>query len=336
MFATMPAHKPHSWEEASYPPPAFLDLDSNLPLANPTSVSPFTTDCHASLDMWGEVLMNMNQSDLGVDSDAIDLNGLALDTSNINWETDGFEASPDTSDPASFDNLQVDNLPSAFDPASPAQADYWPVDNGSQRSFKPDGGSRRLKTTLVDLMSSKTEQSSTPDSSTSPPSPFAAHTRPEQPARRRNRRRNTAESSATTGSTESQVRNRERFLERNRVAAAKCRQRKKEWTSNLENRARELAKHNNLLQRIVDSQRGEIMTLKRAVLEHAQCGSLDLERYFRYDQGIGHGNGTQTALGGQQEQQQQHGIQQGQAIIKMEDEIDAAGKETSSAESSVT
>lgn len=323
----MPAYKPPSWEEALYPPPAFLDLDSNLPLANPTSVSRFTTECHASLDMWGEVLMNMNQSDLGVDSDAIDLNGLALDTSNINWETDGFEASPETSDPASFDNLQVDNFPSAFDPTSPAQADHRPVDNGSQRPFKLDWGSRRLKTTPVDLMSSKTEQSSTPDSSTSPTSPFAAHIRPEQPARRRNRRRNTAESSATTGSTESQVRNRERFLERNRVAAAKCRQRKKEWTSNLENRARELAKHNNLLQRIVDSQRGEIMALKRAVLEHAQCGSLDLERFFRYDQGIGYVNGTQTALGRQQEQQQQHGIQQGQTMIKMEDEIDAAGKE---------
>ena len=64
---------------------------------------------------------------------------------------------------------------------------------------------------------------------------------------------------------------RSKFLERNRVAASKCRQKKKEWTQNLENRARELQKTNNQLRMVADSCRQEILFLKGELLKHSQC-----------------------------------------------------------------
>ena len=151
-------------------------------------------------------------SDDGVDPDSIDLNGFRrgidtysmpnglapLDTNNINWEVDGFDDSPGTNDSATFDAFQLENHRSAFDSSSSAQADLWPVSNGHQRPFKLDWGSRRIRTSSVDMTSRKTGQSSTPDSITSPTtSPTTApKTQAHQQSRRRNRRRNTAESRA--------------------------------------------------------------------------------------------------------------------------------------------
>ena len=51
------------------------------------------------------------------------------------------------------------------------------------------------------------------------------------------------------------------------------------------------------------------MALKSAVLEHAQCGNLDIEKFFRYDV-------TQKVLAAKQQQHQ--GDEQ---VMKMEDGI---------------
>ena len=74
---------------------------------------------------------------------------------------------------------------------------------------------------------------------------------------------------------------RSRFLERNRVAASKCRQKKKEWTQNLENRARDLQKNNNSLRMIVDSLRQEILFLKGEMLKHNSCGCEHIQEFMK-------------------------------------------------------
>ena len=74
---------------------------------------------------------------------------------------------------------------------------------------------------------------------------------------------------------------RSKFLERNRVAASKCRQKKKEWTQNLENRARELQKDNNQLRMIMDSCRQEILFLKGEVLKHSQCDCEAIQNFIK-------------------------------------------------------
>ena len=72
---------------------------------------------------------------------------------------------------------------------------------------------------------------------------------------------------------------RNKFLERNRVAASKCRQKKKEWTSNLESRARTLQNERNQLSLMASSLKEEVLWLKGELLKHSTC---DCERIRHY------------------------------------------------------
>jgi len=74
---------------------------------------------------------------------------------------------------------------------------------------------------------------------------------------------------------------RSKFLERNRVAASKCRQKKKEWTQDLENKARELQRHNNELRLVRDSCKEEILFLKGEMLRHTACGCSTIQEYLQ-------------------------------------------------------
>ena len=188
---------------------------------------------------------------------------------------------------SSIDSTSTDLMPSLFDheptayDVSPISSDCFPPLADGVNSCDGDWGSSHYpRPSSLDFTCSNGARHTTENSHDhdvdSPPSPTS------QALPRRKGRRKTSDSDSNGGS-DAQTRNRERFLERNRLAAAKCRQRKKEWTGNLEAKARDLGKQNALLQHIVDTQRGEIMALKGAVLEHASCGSLDIEKFFRYD-----------------------------------------------------
>ncbi|KAF2868235.1 hypothetical protein BDV95DRAFT_160971 [Massariosphaeria phaeospora] len=73
---------------------------------------------------------------------------------------------------------------------------------------------------------------------------------------------------------------RENHLEKNRVAAHKCRQRKKEYVSGLEERARELTGKNKSLKDNVAVLRDEVLSLKNEVLRHAGCGFWAVDEYL--------------------------------------------------------
>ncbi|KAL9638530.1 MAG: hypothetical protein Q9164_001484 [Protoblastenia rupestris] len=73
---------------------------------------------------------------------------------------------------------------------------------------------------------------------------------------------------------------RSKFLERNRVAASKCRQKKKEWTQNLETRARELQKNNSSLRMMVESLREEVLFLKSECKEHVGCDCREIQNFM--------------------------------------------------------
>ncbi|EON69731.1 hypothetical protein W97_08993 [Coniosporium apollinis CBS 100218] len=75
---------------------------------------------------------------------------------------------------------------------------------------------------------------------------------------------------------------REKFLERNRVAASKCRQKKKEWTSNLEQQARELTAQRAHLQAYVASLRDEVLYLKDQMLRHSDCNCVKMREYLSH------------------------------------------------------
>ncbi|OGM39898.1 bZIP transcription factor (Atf21) [Aspergillus bombycis] len=65
---------------------------------------------------------------------------------------------------------------------------------------------------------------------------------------------------------------REKFLERNRLAASKCRQKKKEHTKLLETRYREVSSRKGELETEIEHLRSEVLNLKNEMLRHAQCG----------------------------------------------------------------
>ncbi|XP_062602336.1 cyclic AMP-dependent transcription factor ATF-7-like [Saccostrea cucullata] len=64
---------------------------------------------------------------------------------------------------------------------------------------------------------------------------------------------------------------RKKFLERNRAAAARCRQKRKNWITNLEKKGDELQTTNNKLQTEVNSLRAEVAQLKTLLLAHKDC-----------------------------------------------------------------
>lgn len=64
---------------------------------------------------------------------------------------------------------------------------------------------------------------------------------------------------------------RKKFLERNRAAAARCRQKRKSWVYNLESKADELSSVNNKLQTEIKALRGEVAHLKQLLIAHKDC-----------------------------------------------------------------
>ncbi|KAL6710431.1 hypothetical protein ACN47E_008479 [Coniothyrium glycines] len=73
---------------------------------------------------------------------------------------------------------------------------------------------------------------------------------------------------------------RQSHLEKNRVAAHKCRQRKKEYINGLEGRAREFSTKNKMLKENVAMLREQVLSLKNEVLRHAGCGFWAVDEYL--------------------------------------------------------
>ncbi|KAJ5160123.1 Basic leucine zipper (bZIP) transcription factor atfB [Penicillium canariense] len=73
---------------------------------------------------------------------------------------------------------------------------------------------------------------------------------------------------------------RAKFLERNRLAASKCRQKKKEHTQQLEFRYKEQSEKRERLVSEIARLRSEILSLKNEVLKHAQCGDEPIKLHL--------------------------------------------------------
>ncbi|KAJ6184707.1 hypothetical protein N7519_006008 [Penicillium mononematosum] len=73
---------------------------------------------------------------------------------------------------------------------------------------------------------------------------------------------------------------RAKFLERNRLAASKCRQKKKEHTQHLEFSFKEQSEKREQLIAEIARLRSEILGLKNEVLKHAQCGDEPIKLHL--------------------------------------------------------
>ncbi|KAF8960958.1 hypothetical protein BGZ46_001465, partial [Entomortierella lignicola] len=105
---------------------------------------------------------------------------------------------------------------------------------------------------------------------------------------------------------------RKNFLERNRQAALKCRQRKKQWLSNLQAKVEYLTTDNEHLQTQTAALRDEIIHLKALLLAHKDCPVAQSNGVYAETISVpnGHAGGNMMQHGrgpiqGQQVQQQQ-------------------------------
>ncbi|KAI8824811.1 uncharacterized protein EV422DRAFT_234246 [Fimicolochytrium jonesii] len=74
---------------------------------------------------------------------------------------------------------------------------------------------------------------------------------------------------------------RKRFLERNRVAASKCRMKKKEWLKELETKSATLSKENERLVSCVKDLKEEVLLLKSQLLLHRACDCNVIQQYIQ-------------------------------------------------------
>ena len=73
---------------------------------------------------------------------------------------------------------------------------------------------------------------------------------------------------------------RDKFLERNRIAASKCRQKRKEWMHNLEEQKQEMENVHWQLQQECHMLIAEVSKLKNMIMEHAHCHDERVDRWI--------------------------------------------------------
>ncbi|KAJ2491713.1 hypothetical protein IWW37_002037 [Coemansia sp. RSA 2050] len=74
-----------------------------------------------------------------------------------------------------------------------------------------------------------------------------------------------------------------KFLERNRMAASKCRQKKKAWIQDLERRAEEVTMQNRSLIIAVAQLKEEVLILRSQLLGHHGCGCSAVQQFMSTD-----------------------------------------------------
>ncbi|CAI6309962.1 unnamed protein product [Periconia digitata] len=144
-----------------------------------------------------------------------------------------------------------------------------------QDEVRPSKRRRTSKTT--------SQKSSANQPPTDPPSSQLPSDNPQPPKRKRGRPKSTPQmvEAFTADGFPFQVSSaRQSHLEKNRVAAHKCRQRKKEYIGSLEYRAREHAAKNKALKENIAMLREELLELKNEVLRHANCGFWAVDEYL--------------------------------------------------------
>lgn len=121
------------------------------------------------------------------------------------------------------------------------------------------------------MVASRPEQSQILVQHPDAPSPAQPQVSPAQPTPSTGGRRRRA-------TEEDPDERRQRFLERNRAAASRCRQKRKVWVSSLEKKAEELTSQNVHLSNEVTLLRNEVAQLKQLLLAHKDCPVTALQK----------------------------------------------------------
>ena len=102
-----------------------------------------------------------------------------------------------------------------------------------------------------------------------------------EPVQARKRTRRTRGKYAEDAAGQLSEDRRNKFLERNRLAASKCRQKKKEWSNDLEDQARRLQGEKDGLSSLANLLKEEILWLKGEMLKHSTCDCTQVRSYLK-------------------------------------------------------
>ena len=162
----------------------------------------------------------------------------------------------------------------------------WPSDSHAHLQSPPQDAQQQLSVPEIGESSSKRRRATRQSLSTQTQAPASTQqddTNPQPPKRKRGRPKSQPQmvEAYTADGFPFQVSSaRQSHLEKNRVAAHKCRQRKKEYIGSLEYRAREFSAKNKALKENVALLRDEVLSLKNEVLRHAGCGFWAVDEYL--------------------------------------------------------
>jgi hypothetical protein len=162
---------------------------------------------------------------------------------------------------------------------------FWPKQETAQSHLSREEPSPKRRRTSRQASINQDETLHTPPSASAPPQQQQDNgdANPQPPKRKRGRPKSQPQmvEAYTAEGYPFQVSSaRQTHLEKNRVAAHKCRQRKKEYINSLEGRAREHSAKNKLLKENVAILREEVLSLKNEVLRHAGCGFWAVDEYL--------------------------------------------------------
>jgi hypothetical protein len=162
---------------------------------------------------------------------------------------------------------------------------FWPKQELAQPHMSRDEPSPKRRRTSQQTSTNQDQTNHTPPSAlvSQQPEQDTGDTNPQPPKRKRGRPKSQPQmvEAYTAEGYPFQVSSaRQTHLEKNRVAAHKCRQRKKEYINSLEGRAREHSAKNKILKENVAILREEVLSLKNEVLRHAGCGFWAVDEYL--------------------------------------------------------
>ncbi|KAL1639418.1 hypothetical protein SLS58_007999 [Diplodia intermedia] len=189
------------------------------------------------------------------------------------WETPSVGSSDDFA--ARLNDPTLPELPTSLDLTPPIPG--FPFDDSPRRdslfSYDFDEKQSITRSPGPDTTTTSPSTTTSPDPSTAstsrkPSTSDETSPRPLKPGRRRRRRRGAA-AGADTKQTRTQ---RELSLAKNRAAAKKCREKKRDWTTELQERHGELLARNERLRGEVAGLSDAVFELKEMVLRHASCG----------------------------------------------------------------
>jgi bZIP transcription factor len=140
---------------------------------------------------------------------------------------------------------------------------------GSKSSRASSDGSARTRKSL-------SSQSTAPDE----PEPEPAKTKSKTTTKNKKSKKSTQEPTPEPTEEPAEDGKRSKFLERNRVAASKCRQRKKQWMSGLQDTKNELETQHRQLQLEHSSLVNEVSSLKNQLMSHANCDDPNINLWI--------------------------------------------------------